>query len=74
MSDTGGTPNSYLITIIPIYEKGMQGEDQPVAHVRVEEGRLKVITAHEVEGVCAPLARTINRKLAPKSGNQLFVS
>jgi hypothetical protein len=50
-------------------------EAEVVAEVQVLDGRLHVLnTDQPLSPDLAPLARVIRRKLAPKSGNHLFVS
>jgi hypothetical protein len=65
----------FILIDRPADEEGNTTEPEVIAEVEVRDGRLVVVNTDQwVSEVSAPLARTIRRKLAPKSGNQLFVN
>lgn len=67
--------NSFLVSVTPIFEDGKHGLTETAMHVAVSEGKLKVLNTDNAMSIdTLPIGRVIRRKLAPKSGNQLFVS
>lgn len=69
--------DSFQIWVVQECENGAGNHPGALAmRVRIVDGKL-IPLENESEGWdprCTPLARTIQRKLAPRSGNHLFVS
>lgn len=72
--------NEFQIWVVQTQADGAGNHPGSLAMlVAVENGRLVPMSegspnSDVVDPNCEPIARTIRRKLAPKSGNQLFVS